>query len=70
MDKMIDFTVFCLESYKRAHNLTGKDALKVFDDYKVFDYIKSFYDVLHSTGQEYIVKDIDMYIHSRKGIKH
>lgn len=66
MDKNLDFTVFCLESYKNAHQLTGKAALKVFNDNKVFDYIKSFYDVLHSTGQGYIVEDIDLYINSRQ----
>lgn len=65
MNKTIDFTVFCIESYKQAHNITGKDALKIFNDNNVFDYIESFYDVLHSTGQGYIVKDIDMYINSR-----
>ncbi|SMB80486.1 Protein of unknown function [Desulfonispora thiosulfatigenes DSM 11270] len=68
MDKNINFIVFCLESYKQAHNLTGKDALKIFNDYKVFDYIKSFYDVLHSTGQDYIVEDIDEYIKSRRNL--
>jgi hypothetical protein len=66
MDRTIDFTVFCLESYKQAHHLTGKAVLKVFNDYKVFDYIESFYDVLHSTGQDYIVEDIDVYIKSRR----
>ncbi|MHB8126596.1 MAG: DUF3791 domain-containing protein [Desulfitobacteriaceae bacterium] len=65
MDRNIDFTVFCLESYKNAHHLTGKAALIVFNENKVFDYIKSFYDVLHSTGQGYIVEDIDLYINSR-----
>jgi hypothetical protein len=66
MDGTIDFTVFCLESYKQAHYINGKAALKVFGDYDVFGYIKSFYDVLHSTGQDYIVEDIDMYIKSRR----
>lgn len=65
MDRNIDFTVFCLESYKNAHHLTGKAALKVFNENKVFDYIKSFYDVLRSTGQGYIVEEIDLYINSR-----
>jgi len=65
MSRMIDFTVFCLESYKQAHNQTGKAALKVFNDNNVFDYIQSFYDVLHSTGQDYIVEDIDLYINSK-----
>mgnify|MGYP000309457663 CR=1 FL=1 len=66
MDRSINFTVFCLESYKHAHHLTGKVALQVFIENKVFDYIESFYDVLHSTGQDYIVEDIDVYINSRK----
>ena len=66
MNKSIDFTVFCIESYKQAHNLTGKAALEIFKNNKVFEYIKSFYDVLHTTGQDYIVKDIDIYINSRK----
>lgn len=65
MNRTIGFTVFCLESYKQAHYITGKAALKVFNDYNVFGYIKSAYDVLHSTGQEYIVEDIDIYIKSR-----
>jgi hypothetical protein len=66
MDRTVDFTVFCIESYKEAHHMTGKAALKVFNDYNVFGYIKSFYDVLHSTGQDYIVEDIDIYIKSRR----
>ena len=65
MGRYIDFTVFCLESYKQAHHIKGKATLKVFNDYNVFDYIESFYDVLHSTGQGYIVEDIDIYIKSR-----
>ena len=64
-DKM-NFAVFCLESYKLAHNLKGKDVIEIFNQYKVFDYIKSFFDVLHSTGQKYIVEDLDIYIRSRQ----
>jgi len=30
MDRTIDFTVFCLESYKQAHHLTGKTDLPCF----------------------------------------
>jgi hypothetical protein len=66
MNKTMEFTVFCLESYKQAHRLTGKESFNVFNEYKVFDYIKSFYDVMHSTGQDYIVEDIDAYIKSRQ----
>ena len=62
----MNFAIFCMESYKLAHELKGKETIKLFLKYKVFDYIRSFYDVLHSTGQKYIVEDIDIYISSRK----
>jgi len=62
MDKLLAFKVFCLESYKSVHGLSGPDAHDIFRKYKVFDYISSCYDVLHSTGRLYIVSDIDEYI--------
>jgi len=64
MDKILDFKVFCLESYKAVHGLTGLAAYDIFIKNKVFDYIMSYYDVLHSTGRLYIVSDIDDYIAS------
>ncbi|MDR0301193.1 MAG: DUF3791 domain-containing protein [Treponema sp.] len=65
MDKLLAFKVFCLESYKSVHGLSGLAAHDVFSKYKVFDYISSCYDVLHSTGKQYIVSDIDDYIAHR-----
>ena len=67
MEKLLAFKVFCLENYKSAHNLTGKAAFDVFKKYKVFDYITSCYDVLHSNGKLHIISDIDDFItHSRQ----
>ena len=66
MEKLLDFKVFCLESYKSVHNLRGKAALDIFIKYNVFDYIVSCYDSLHSTGRLYIVSDIDDYIACRE----
>ncbi|MBQ8815147.1 MAG: DUF3791 domain-containing protein [Lachnospiraceae bacterium] len=37
----------------------------MFDRYGVFDYIREFYDVLHTTGHNYINNDIDVYLNSR-----
>ena len=65
MSKEMNFAVFCLESYKLHRNMTGKDTLKLFEDYGVFDYIREFYDVLHTTGDSYINNDIDIYLRSR-----
>lgn len=65
MSKETAFTVFCLENYKLHRNLSGQQVLDLFDRYGVFDYIREFYDVLHTTGYNYINNDIDIYLKSR-----
>ena len=47
--------------------MSGRDAIEQFVQYGVLEYISSFFDVLHSYGGKYIVRDIDMFIESRKG---
>jgi len=68
MSKEMKFTVFCLENYKVHRNLTGKEAVQLFDSYGVFDYLRDGYDVLHTTGYQYMNNDIDMYLDAR-GVK-
>lgn len=65
MNKKLDFSVFCLESYKQVHQITGKEAYTLFAKYRVFNFIEDYYDVLHTTGKEIIVEDIDKYLSAR-----
>lgn len=65
MSKEMNFSIFCIESYKRHRNLTGRQTVELFKDYGVFEYIREFYDVLHTTGDSYINNDIDIYLRSR-----
>ncbi len=65
MSKETMFTVFCIENYKVHKALTGKEVSEIFNKYGVFDYLREFYDVLHTTGYEYINHDIDVYLDSR-----
>lgn len=65
MSKEMAFTVFCMENYKAHQNLSGKQVLNLFEKYCVFEYIREFYDVLHTTGHNYINNDIDIYLKSR-----
>lgn len=65
MSKEIEFTIFCIENYKVYKKITGKETVQLFAQYGVFDYLNEFYDVLHSTGHQYINKDIDIYLDSR-----
>lgn len=65
MSKEMTFTVFCLENYKIHRNLNGQEVYSLFERYGVFDYLREFYDVLHTTGHHYINNDIDIYLNSR-----
>lgn len=65
MGSELQFAVFCLESYKNHRKLSGKETFKLFNRYDVFSYLEEFYDVLHTTGHNYINSDIDMYLKSR-----
>jgi hypothetical protein len=64
--KMIDFKIFCLESFKQTHKMNDEKAMNIFKQYNVFDYLNSFYDILHTIGQKHIVHDIDRYIDLRR----
>ena len=65
MSKETMFTVFCIENYKVHKALTGREVSDLFSKYGVFDYLREFYDMLHTTGYEYINRDIDIYLDSR-----
>lgn len=66
MPETIKFKAFCLERYKYEHNMSGRDAMLLFKQYGVLDYLGSFYDVLHTFGDQYIVQDIDLFIEARR----
>ena len=65
MSKELPFIVYCIEEYKNKKGLSGRDVVTLFERYSVYQYIKSFYEVLHTTGSGYIVEDIDLYIKSQ-----
>lgn len=68
MSKKTVFSVFCIESYKAYRSLTGWQTVELFRRYGMFDYLREFYDVLHTTGYQYINCDIDIYLKSRNAV--
>ena len=68
MSHEIKFIVFCMESYKVHKALTGRQVCELFEKYGVYDYIREFYDVLHTTGYQYINNDIDIYLNARNAV--
>lgn len=68
MSNIAHFKVFCLERYKSKHQMKGSEAFRLFKEYGVLDYLDSFYDVLHTFGDQYIVSDIDEFIAARQAV--
>ena len=66
MSREGDFLVYCIERYKSAKELTGIQVSELFSKYKVWDYIYSCFEALHTTGENYIIQDIDLYIKERQ----
>ena len=65
MSKTLAFKVVCFEAC-RSKKLSRKEIMKLFKKYGVLDYINACFDVLHTTGRDYIVEDIDIFIDARK----
>jgi len=68
MREKLQFKTFCFEMYKAEKNMTGFMTQELFEKYKVFEYLDTFYEVLHTTGAKYIINDIDLYIEARKTV--
>ena len=66
MSKEGKFLVYCLEIYRREKNLTGKQVMELFEKYGIIDYVMSCYEALHTTGENYTIEDIDLFIEARQ----
>ena len=65
MSKEGNFLIYCTKQYKSAKSLTGRQVSELFTTYRVWDYIYSCFEALHTTEEKYIVEDIDLYIETR-----
>jgi len=66
---LIPFIAYCIEEYKSAKRITGKEAISLFRKYDIIDYIVTCYGALHTMGGLAITEDIDSLIEGmeRKG---
>ena len=56
------FLASCVELYKDAKSLTGREAYNYLQETGAVDFIIRCWDGLHMTGATYIVDSIDEYI--------
>jgi len=62
MSDNVDFIAYCLEEYKAAKKITGKEAIHLFKKHDIIGYIVSCYGALHTMGGLAITEDIDSLI--------
>ena len=58
------FLIYCIEMYRRAKHISGRVAYEIFRSVGADDYVRRCYGALHTTGERYILDDIDEYIAS------
>ena len=62
MSDNTEFIAYCLEEYKAANNMTGKEVITLFKKNNIFDYIRTCYGALHTMGGLAIAEDINSLI--------
>ena len=66
MSKQGQFLIYVVEKYRSAKHLSGKAVEALFTKYDVWDYIYSCFEALHTTGDRYLIHDIDEYIAAKQ----
>jgi hypothetical protein len=62
MSDNTEFIAYCIEEYKAAKGMTGKNVITLFKEHNIIDYIVSCYGALHTMGGLAITEDIDSLI--------
>ena len=64
------FLIYSIEMYRRMKNISGRAAYELFQSTGADEYVRNCYGALHTTGEQYMLEDIDEYIQDqcrRKG---
>ena len=65
-EKILMFRTFCIESYCDIKDVYHEDALSLFRQYDVFEFLDDTFEVLHTQDVMYIIETIDRYIKSKR----
>ena len=60
------FMTYCIEMSRRAKHLFERAAYELFRSTGADDYVRRCYGALHTTGEQYILADIEGLMRSRQ----
>lgn len=58
------FLIYCIELYRRAKGMSGSAAFDLFRRTGADDYIRRSFGALHTTGERYVLDDIEGFLAS------
>jgi hypothetical protein len=64
MNDNAEFIAYCIEEYKAAKGINGKEVITLFKKHDIIDYVITCYGALHTMGGLAIAEDIDSLIES------
>jgi len=59
------FIAFCIEQYAHEKGISGQQAMQIFDKAGILEYLKEHYEILHTQGSHWLLKEIDEIIRSK-----
>lgn len=62
MNKETEFLIYCIEIYRHNKGLSGTQIAELFDKFHLCEFIIDQYPLLHITGNQNIIQDIDEYL--------
>lgn len=70
MDKQIRdiayFISFSIEQYMNEKGIDEDQAISIFSEYNILDYLNEHYEVLHTQSRQWLIAEIDEIINESK----
>lgn len=66
MSREGEFLIFCLELYRHARSMSGAEVFDLFSKSGARDYVLKHFESLHTTGNKYIIDDIDDFLKNHR----
>lgn len=66
MSREGEFLIFCLEPYRHAKSMSGAEVFDLFAKSGARDHVFRHFESLHTTGNQYILNDIDEFIRNHR----
>jgi hypothetical protein len=58
------FLSFCIEQYKNAKRISGKESLAILEKTGTLEYLEKFYEPIHTQSPQWILNEIDEYVNN------